>query len=288
MKSQGEILLPSEGETAAITLKPKTAALCFDRVWATSNDVAPQSIRCWGGTQTELNGTGLAADYNIQSNRSPIVAIVGPDDKKLEMLRAQSNLGLASVFRKISINFAAEHKIPLIPVFDFVKQRNKIYKEGNRDVITATLNNLEIVDEKQLTWEQVIEFRKDKDNQMKYKRFLHWLDKDMIGRSQDFIEDEITIKLDDYESALKKYEIKTVLGTIEESFDGKYILGVSGTSSSIALTGHPVLGVLIGTGLVIGKIGIKLIQTKLDFDDIERGTNSEISWVYEAKKEFGK
>jgi hypothetical protein len=36
MKPQEKILLPSEGETAAITLKPKTAALYFDRVWATS------------------------------------------------------------------------------------------------------------------------------------------------------------------------------------------------------------------------------------------------------------
>jgi hypothetical protein len=288
MKPQGKILLPSEGETAAITLKPKTAALCFDRVWATSDDVAPQPIRCWGGTQEELSGVGLATDFNIKSKRSPIVAMIGPEDKKLEMLRAQSDSGLASVFRRISMSFAAEHKTPLIPVFDFIKQRDKMYKEGDRDIIIAVLNDLEIADEKQLTWEQVVEFRKDEDNRRKYKRFLRWLDKEMVGKSQKFIEDEIAIKIDDYERALKKYGIKTILGTIEEGLDGKYLLGASNVSSSMIFAGHPVLGILLGGGLVVGKISIKLIQIKLGFDDIERGANSEISWVYEVKESSGK
>jgi hypothetical protein len=39
-----------------------------------------------------------------------------------------------------------------------------------------------------------------------------------------------------------------------------------------------------GTGLIIGKIGLKLAQTMLDYKDIERGHMSEISWVYEAKR----
>ncbi len=153
MERQGKILLPSEDETAAITLKPKTAALCFDRVWATSDDVAPKPIRCWGGTQAELNGTGLAADFNIKTGRAPLAAVIGPEDKKLKMIFAQSDLGLASAFRRISMSFTAEHKTPLTPVFDFIKQRNKMYKEGDRDVIIAVLGSLEIVDEKQLTWE---------------------------------------------------------------------------------------------------------------------------------------
>jgi hypothetical protein len=32
---EGKLLLPSENEIAAIALKPKRAALCYDRVWGT-------------------------------------------------------------------------------------------------------------------------------------------------------------------------------------------------------------------------------------------------------------
>ena len=92
------------------------------------------------------------------------------------------------------------------------------------------------------------------------------------------------IRLGDYERALKKHGIKTVVGTIEETLDGKYLLGASGIAGSLTLAGHPVLGMLAAGFLIGGKIGVKLMQTKLDFDDVERGPNSEISWVYEAKK----
>ena len=277
-------MLPSANETAAITLKPKTTALCYDRVWGTSDDVVPHTIRCWGGTQVESSGTGLAADLNIKTDRAPIVAMVGPEDKKLEMLRASTNLGLASAFRRISISFYGEHGVPLIPIYDFVKQRNEVYEEGDREVIVATLSDLEIVDEEQLSWKQVIEFRADKENRKKYRRFLHWLDKEMIGKSQDYIGNEIAIKLDDYQSALAKYGIKTIAGTIEESLDGKMFLKAFAAGKALNLAGYPNLGVVVGTGMVVGKIVIKLTQVMLGYDDMERGPNAEISWVYEAKR----
>lgn len=99
-----------------------------------------------------------------------------------------------------------------------------------------------------------------------------------------YIEDEISIKLEDYEQALKKHGIKTVIGTVEEALDGKYLLGASGVAGSLTLAGQPLLGILAAGILIGGRVGVKLIQTKLDFDDVERGPNSEISWVYEAKK----
>jgi len=284
MTKEAKILLPSANETAAITLKPKTAALCYDRVWGTSDDVVPPSIRCWGGSKVELSGTGLAVDFNIKSDRAPIVAMVGPVDKKKEMFRAGTDLGLASAFRKISISFSSKHSVPLVPIYDFIKQRNKMYKEGDREVVIITLSDLDIVDEKQLTWDQVIEFRSDRENQKKYKRLLHWLDRGMTGRTPRFIKDEILIKLDDYESALRKYGIRTIAGIVEETVDGKLITGVTAATGTINLAGHPTLGFLVGAGILIGKVVMKLIQVKLDFDDIECGLNSEISWVYEAKK----
>ena len=277
-------MLPSANQTAAITLKPKTTALCYDRVWGTSDDVVPPTIRCWGGTQVESSGTGLAADFNMKTDRAPIVAMVGPEDKKLEMLRAGTNLGLASAFRKISIGFCGEHGVPLVPIYDFVRQRDKMYKEGDREVIIATLSDLEIVDEKQLSWEQAIEFRADKESRKRYRRFLHWLDKEMIGQSQDYIENEIVIKLDDYQSALAKHGIRTIAGTIEQSLDGKMFLKAFAAEKALNLAGYPNLGVVVGTGMVVGKTVIKLTQVMLGYDDMERGPNSEISWVYEAKR----
>jgi hypothetical protein len=283
-----KLLLPSVNETAAIALKPKTAALCYDRVWGTSDDIVPRPIRCWGGTKAELSGKGLAADFNIKTNRAPIAAMIGPKEKQLEMLRASTDYGLAATFRDIAKSFSKEHGVYMVPIFDFIKQRDQIYQPGDRAVIMTTLSNLDIVDEKQVTWEQVMQFRSDEEMKGKYRRLLHWIDKEMIGNPQNFVEDEISQKLEDYMSALRKHGIKTVVGTVEEALDGRLITGASATAVAFANWGHPSLGILAGMGLIIGKVAVKLIKTYLDFDDIERGPNSEISWVYEVKKLSGK
>ncbi|MCX5643754.1 MAG: hypothetical protein NTZ17_03575 [Phycisphaerae bacterium] len=143
----------------------------------------------------------------------------------------------------------------------------------------SALMDLQVVDEESLTWDQVVTFRADNEARKKYRRFLHWLDGTMLGKSQAFIEDEISQRLEDYEHALKKHGIRTVIGTIEEALDGKYILGAGG----FALVGHPILAALVAGLLVAGKVTVKLLQTSLKYDDVERGVNSEISWVHEVK-----
>lgn len=188
------------------------------------------------------------------------------------------------ILREVAKSFSNTYGISMVTLFETASERNREYKEGNREVVIAVLSDIEIIDEDKLTWEQVLEFRADEENHRRYKRFLHWLNKEMIGKSQAFIEDEISLKLEDYEKALKKHGIKTVFGMVEEALDGKYLLGASGVAGSLTLAGHPLLGML-GAGILIGgKVVVKLVQTKLNFDDVERGQNSEISWVYEAKK----
>lgn len=298
-----EILLPSKSESAAITLKCKTAALCYDRIWwpsekhAPSDAIVPKSIRCFGGTpgelvlimpldnekirtrQMEQLFQQLDGLEGLVTNLKKWLNEVGPSASVLE-----GESVFDSILRKIAKSFFNKHAIAMIPVYGSKNNRNHEYREGNHQTVVATLSNLEIVDEEQLTWKTVLDFRVDKEARQRYNRFLHWLDKEMVGKSQAFIEDEISQRLEDYERAIKKHGIKTVLGTVEEALDGKYLLGASGVAGSLTLAGHPTLGALAAGLLIGGKIGIKLIQTKLDFDDVERGPNSEISWVYEAKK----
>jgi len=283
-KTSEGILLPKKGESAAITLKVKTAALCYDRIWSTSNDVVPETIRCWGGSPAELDGRGLAVAFNIKTKRAPIAAMCGPEEKKLQLMKASTDRGFGLMLREVARSFSAEHSVAVIPVYDLVTDRTSAYHVGKQEMVVSMLSNLEIADERNLMWEQVLEFRADKENRQKYKRFLHWLDKEMVGKSQDFVEGEISTRLEDYEQALKKHGIKTVVGIIEELLDGKYLCEAFGIATNFTLAGHPVLGVLAGSLLVGGRVTVKLVKTKLDFNDVVRGANAEISWVYEAKK----
>lgn len=335
-KVKEEILLPEKEQTVAIAAKNKTAALCYDRIWSLSKrlidceqeDLVPKEIRCFGGTDVELNAVSWidyisiflkklrrltahmrsSKDVNAAIKkymRKPLPNYAGLDnllperlkdipwDKAVKIFRSKFEPKIdrsirddygGLILRSVAKSFAAKYGIPMATLFSTIDDRNEEYQEGNREAVCAVLSNIEIVDEDNVSWEQVLEFRKDKEVCNKYRRFLHWLDKEMVGKSQAFIEDEVSQKLQDYEQALKKHGIRTILGTIQETLDGKYLLGAAGAAAPFALAGDPVLGALAGAGLIVGKVVVKLIQTKLDFEDVERGPNSEISWVYETKK----
>jgi len=303
------ILLPSKGETVAkttIATNAKTAALCYDRILApdlpplTGEDI-PDSIRCCGESPFEKE---LIKIYECGKRLEKIKGRPITDEELKSAAKGflqyitflssgmPSNSSLWDLFeaspRVYAKSFSETYGIPVTVIYASEKERDSFYKEGDRKVVVSIMTDIEIVDEGKLTWQQIIEFRKDKKSLQKYRRFLHWLDKEMIGKSQAFIEDDIAQKLEDYESALNKHGLKTVLGTIEEALDGKYLLGTSSVIGTFSLAGYPGLGVLAGAGLIVGKMVVKLGQMWLDVDDAEHGANSEISWVYEVKEQVGK
>jgi hypothetical protein len=170
------------------------------------------------------------------------------------------------------------------PVFISKIGRAFSYTEGNVTSVLISLENLQIIDEDKLTWEQVLEFRKDDESKKKYKQFLHWLDTNMISKSQSFIQDEITIKLENYENALKKHGIQTVIGTVEELLDYKSLAAYFGAGFGIGAATDPIWGMLSGTGLFISNICIKAARKMIEYKEGLTGANSEIAWVHQLKK----
>lgn len=305
LRMSEKILLPSEGESVAIALgKQKTAALCYDRVWSevdrycSAEENMPDSIRCFGGTpfEAEVDGVldsfremkmfegrkhsldsdrkirGLLALARFSSLRKSILDRLGLPDKLDD---AEKRAAIDSISREVSKSFSTEHGIPMVPIYEFTESRDCEYQEGDREAVVTTVSSLEIVDEEALKWEEVLEFRADEENKRKYKRFLHWLDKEMVSKSKSFVEDEISIRLEDYEKALKKHGIKTVVGEVSEVLAG---------GGLIAALSEPKYGLLTVGALTIGKLVIKIAKVLLDYDDVEKGPNSEISWVYEVRK----
>jgi len=296
--------LPTRSQTVVLSQKPKTAALCFDRVWAPSEKIVPKPIRCWGATTAEysmiMNCASIYKKWlehkEAKKNRTEEETDEMGDDFKRRLYECMArhametpyeleymgsvasekdlNQTFAEQFRATAVAFSRTHNTVMVPLYGSCTERDKAYSKGGKATILSTLSNLQIVDEKCLTWDQVLEFRKDEKAKKKYERLLHWLKKEMVGKSQSFIEDDVEQKLEDYEWALKKHGIKTVLGEISEVLVGGGIFAIA----------DPKLGLFAAGAIVVGKVVVKVGQALLDFDDIERGPNSEISWVYEVKQ----
>ncbi len=296
LQSCKESPVPGPDETAAINLegKWKTAALCYDRVWypfVYTIENIPESVRFAIGTPAEIDFAVIITMVSFAKKFLPngeiplhLLEIIDAYENQLGKTAMQKQGIGATMARSIANDLQLQLGRPVTPVYENKKDHQEAYKEGKHDVVVASISDLGLVDEDQLSWEQVLEFRKDTEARNKYRRLIHWLDKDMVDKSQGFITDEIAQKLEDYEWAIEKHGLKTRLGKIYDVLDGKFLMGAAGAGGPFILADHPTLGILISAGIVLGKVAVKLTENCVDLKDIERGTNSEIAFIHEIKK----
>jgi hypothetical protein len=72
--------------------------------------------------------------------------------------------------------------------------KSKRFRLAIKPFLITCLRNLEVVSESDLTWEQVREFRSDLKNRERYRRLVHWFDKEMAGKTLPFIQDELALR----------------------------------------------------------------------------------------------
>lgn len=295
--------LPLRDQSAVIAHgTPKTAALCFDRVWDRDpRRGVPESIGFYGGTLEEL--TILTIDRLMElmlfrmedSNREvseraeAILAQIYPYFLKVIGIKSAEDVsdlvGMGCRFLGDGLFDNYSLNIPIS--YTSIKSRDMEFQRGDYSVLISCFTNLAIVDEEALDWEQVIEFRRDDEARKKYRRLTHWLNKEMLGKPREFIEDEIAIRHEDYTWALKKHGLKTLVGSLSATFDHRALIASSATAAGVAYAGHDILGILAAAGVIVGKAVIELTRGWIDINDAKRGTNSEISYVYEIGKRFG-
>ena len=206
-KLAGSPSLPLPGESAAITfLNHKTAALCYDRVWAFGPLWGPDGIRFGGTTDVELDTMGrwfTLISVLFCSEDQETIEELGFTAEHLEFFEQEKERLVTELIeaiggvrsteaevsfldahsRALSLDLNANDGLKTVPVYGSTEARELDFKPGDYSVIVATLSNLKIVSEADTSWEQVIEFRSDGEARRKYARLAHWLDRSFGGRS---------------------------------------------------------------------------------------------------------
>lgn len=270
----GNACLPGPAETVAVAIRNhKTAALIFDRIWGpkTLHVGIPDELLVWGATPFEIIFMSLGA--------------AGADDVAGSLTRELfTEHGAAPLQRGIASALVSAHAIQAIPTYASAAALESEYAAGRRDVIVAALTNLEVVDERLLTWEQVLEFRADPISRRDYRRMLNWLDRDMIGKTAQQVTDEIADRLESYHSALRKHAIGTTAGVVESLIDPKFLAAVASVTGAIALTTELLAGVASASALVAARIACSLAKRAVDRPELRTGANAVVAYVHEVSK----
>lgn len=147
------------------------------------------------------------------------------------------------------------------------------------------LRNLKIIDQNSLDWIHVLEFRKDSDAFSKIRRLRHFLELNYSGKSKQYIEDDLSIRLEDYHSAISKWGFETKIGTVGIILKSKTAYATLGACLAFAISGRylPSLASLT-TGLLLetGNIVVELCKKIKEKDALKR--NNPFDFLLEFNK----
>jgi len=195
-------------------------------------------------------------------------------DKMNILLNTATTVNRNRVIKELVTEYKKEG-IHLTPIYLIPTKYDEIKIVEEQEGVEICLDFIPDVVEEKLTWEQVLEFRKDKKAKMKLDCLRRWFKASLLKKSEEEIKNILGQKLDDYQWALKKHGIQTVIGgstSIMSFVSGPTLLKLL-TESPLAMVSG---GVAIGAGAIawIGKKVIERTEIKRD----------PIAYIYEVRK----
>lgn len=151
--------------------------------------------------------------------------------------------------------------------------RSDFERLPTEDVYHAVLENIPLLST-ETEWAQIMEFRNDAGAREKVRRLANWLRTGVQAKSTAHAQDLIGQMVTDYAKALHKHDLRTMAGGLT------LVISATGIAVGAATGALPALF----AGLTIaGATTAWLLKQRCDRDDVERGKNSEIAIVYEAR-----
>ena len=111
-----------------------------------------------------------------------------------------------------------------------------------------SIAQMQVPDGSALSWDHIIEFRKDMSARNRLRRLRVFAAKEYEGKPASFIEDDLCLRMEEYEQVLKEWNIKTVL---------------SGLSTALSLESAIQVGIVDAVGVLHGVSSPTLLATSV-------------------------
>lgn len=147
---------------------------------------------------------------------------------------------------------------------------------------SITLSKLNLIDVSQAGWRQIIDLRKDIESHRKLARLRLFLHKNYAGCSFAYIEDDLSLRIEEYERVTKKFGLKTTLSSLSLLLDAKALQTSAGAGLVAALFGGPIVGLSAAAAIEIGKVAVNIAEKHHDLKDWQSG--HELAFIFDARK----
>jgi hypothetical protein len=170
--------------------------------------------------------------------------------------------------------------------FSSMASSNDINPSSRQLIYEAIIDNLKMIDTNNVSWEQICEFREDKDSVNKFRRFrlfVYELLKTPNVNSRHFYSDLLSVMMEDYEYAAKKHNFIFSSGIFRQLLNPSYIVTIAGGAGLTKLLTNDSWAIFVASALSLTGLTISIIENMLNAKSIEHGKSGEISYLIKLK-----
>jgi hypothetical protein len=143
-----------------------------------------------------------------------------------------------------------------------------------------TLMNLKLVDASSVPWEQIIEFRRDREARTRLRRLRLFAYENYAGHAREYIEDDVLTRVAEYEETARQWGLETVHGALSVVLNSKLTASLIAGTFLSALFGQPTsvaLSAAAGAVVELGHIGVEIGRRRFALRKLIR--DSPVSFV---------
>ncbi|MCS4316607.1 hypothetical protein M2407_000906 [Serratia sp. BIGb0234] len=176
--------------------------------------------------------------------------------------------------------------------YSFPKSMKKENENEQHQDIQITLLNLNLIDTKETSWEQIMEIRDDPNLRKSFRNLKIMMHSNYSGKSLDYIDDDMHRRIEQYEQASKAMGLKTIssyISQIKNSSATKTAVTLGVAAAIMRLKGIEVPNIM--TGLSFAAITAELLQfgieIKLRGNEIVKLKNENpVAFIIDARKKI--
>lgn len=168
-----------------------------------------------------------------------------------------------------------------------IEPRLGVALEGKRkpssDPLIA-ISGLQIVKTDDVSWEEIVEFRRDKESRRKLRQLRSFAMNNYSGKTRSYIEDDLLLRIDEYEAVIRKWRFATTDGVLSSLLNSKLLAGAGAGSLVSILCGAPLPAVLAAGAATVTELGKAALHIrKQNFELREALRNHPASYIAEAR-----
>lgn len=135
--------------------------------------------------------------------------------------------------------------------------------------VMVTLSNVKLANVKNIPWDQILEFRKDRRSINQFRKLKQFILENNLTKSKRRIEDEFEKRAKNYQSACTKHGIKLQESTLKLFVNAKHIVRSGVTDLIAKVIGKPNLEKFMDSSAITLGVALKLKSAMIETEKVK-------------------